>query len=383
MNAGPSYRFHKGSGQAVVTIQGRTYYLGKFDSAESKQKYHRLLAESKVSSTFGIEKKRVSVSEAVVAYLKHSEVYYRGGSEHVALVSACGPLIECYPDLHLSEFGIPQFKVIRQRWIERGASRQYTNAQMKRLLRVAKWWVSEGLADATLHHSLRCVEPLKFGRCTAPETEPVKPVSDEDVRQTVEHLPRVVADMVRFQAIVGCRPGEVCGIKPRMVRKLGDVWQVELEEHKNRWRKHSRVITCGPKAQAILTPYLDSRSPDSYCFSPDEANAQRRAEKHAKRKTPLSCGNRPGSNQTSSPKRKAGACYTANSYCKAIHYACKKAGVALWGPNRLRHSAATKLRELEGIESASLLLGHKSLTITEVYAEKSRKQAERIAIAYG
>ena len=41
----PSYLRHKPSGQARVSINGQTIYLGKYGSKESKERYHRLLAE--------------------------------------------------------------------------------------------------------------------------------------------------------------------------------------------------------------------------------------------------------------------------------------------------------------------------------------------------
>ena len=37
----PKYRHHKGSGQALVVIKDRRIYLGKYDSPESKETYHR------------------------------------------------------------------------------------------------------------------------------------------------------------------------------------------------------------------------------------------------------------------------------------------------------------------------------------------------------
>nr|MBA3482772.1 hypothetical protein [Pirellulales bacterium] len=40
----PKYRFHKGSGQALVEIDGRRIYLGKHNSAESREQYRRLIA---------------------------------------------------------------------------------------------------------------------------------------------------------------------------------------------------------------------------------------------------------------------------------------------------------------------------------------------------
>ena len=41
----PSYRLHKASGQAVVTLRGRDHYLGSYGSAESHTDYKRLIAE--------------------------------------------------------------------------------------------------------------------------------------------------------------------------------------------------------------------------------------------------------------------------------------------------------------------------------------------------
>ena len=41
----PSYRLHKATGQARVTINGKTYYLGKHGSEESQQKYKQALAD--------------------------------------------------------------------------------------------------------------------------------------------------------------------------------------------------------------------------------------------------------------------------------------------------------------------------------------------------
>jgi len=41
----PAYRYHKARDCAVVTLHGRDHYLGVFDSPESWEKYHRLVAE--------------------------------------------------------------------------------------------------------------------------------------------------------------------------------------------------------------------------------------------------------------------------------------------------------------------------------------------------
>ncbi|MBN2024517.1 MAG: hypothetical protein JW809_17185, partial [Pirellulales bacterium] len=41
----PSYRRHKPSGQAVVTLAGRDIYLGKWNTRASRAEYDRLVGE--------------------------------------------------------------------------------------------------------------------------------------------------------------------------------------------------------------------------------------------------------------------------------------------------------------------------------------------------
>ncbi len=93
------------------------------------------------------------------------------------------------------------------------------------------------------------VQPLRAGRTTALETEPVRSVSDELVEATLPHLPPVIADMARLQMVIGCHPGELCAIKPSMVERFESVWEIHLGKHKTAHRcpptfpvrKHRRV----------------------------------------------------------------------------------------------------------------------------------------------
>jgi integrase len=378
----PTYRFHKASNQAICCILGRTYYLGEFDSKESRDKFNKLVAEYLTNPSFGIEKGRQSIAESVVAFLKHAKSYYGEGSEFEKYSRALAPMVELYSDLNIRDFGIQEFKAIREQWIRKKHAREYVNKQAKRIIAFVKWLVGEGMLEPTVHQALRCVQPLKKGRCNCPESEPVRPVDEATIEKTIPHLSPVVADMVRLQSLIGCRPGELVKLKPAMVDTSGSVWVITIEEHKNSWRGHLRKIYVGPKAQAILKPYLD-RPKDAFCFSPAESMEQRLQARASNRITAMSCGNRRGSNRVSSPKKKPGQSYSTITYCKAIHYACRKARIPLWSPNQLRHKVATELREREGVESASVILGHAHLPTTEIYAEASTKKALEVALRHG
>lgn len=50
----------------------------------------------------------------------------------------------------------------------------------------------------------------------------------------------------------------------------------------------------------------------------------------------------------------------------------------VWHPHQLRHNAATRLRREYGLEAAQVILGHKTLSVTELYAEKNVEAARRI-----
>ena len=83
------------------------------------------------------------------------------------------------------------------------------------------------------------------------------------------------------------------------------------------------------------------------------------------------------------PKRSPGDRYTKDSYARAIARACRKAGVEAWTPNQLRHSRATSLRKMYGIESAAVVLGHSDLDTTQIYAEADFEKAENIMRTVG
>jgi integrase len=58
--------------------------------------------------------------------------------------------------------------------------------------------------------------------------------------------------------------------------------------------------------------------------------------------------------------------------------ACDKAKVPRWHPHQLRHKAATWLRKEFGLDVARVVLGHRSPTITEQYAEIEFSKAQEI-----
>lgn len=383
----PKYRRHSG-GQARVTIAGKDYMLGPFGSAKSKREYDRLIGEYIVSGrqkSFGVKQDELLLSELLVAYVKHAKQAYgvskRG--EYYKVKLAVRPLRRLYGSVGVLQFGVLQWKNIRQYVVDgkngkegdpiRVPTRRYVNTFMQRVTRIFRWAAGDGdMYPGELALKLERIEPLKVGRTNARETDDIEGVPDEIVEKTLEHLPPVIADMVRIQRLVGCRPGELCCLTAGMVDRSGDIWTVDLRQHKTAHRGKKRVLYIGPKAQVVLSPYL-LRGPDEFLFRPRDSERKRRQALHEQRVTPLSCGNKPGTNRTAKPLRRPGVAYSSNSYARAISRTCKAKGIPAWSPNKLRHACATQVRDECGIEAASSVLGHSDVETTKIYAKRNEK----------
>lgn len=387
IDSAPRYRRHKATGQAVVRLQGRDVYLGKYNSAASREAYRRFIAQwSQHGGQLPIASHAITVTELIVSYMQFATTYYVKDGEPTdevrMLATALKIARELYGRTPANEFGPLALQAVRDVMIRKGWCRSHINKQCDRVKRMFKWGTQQQLVPGGIYEALRCVSGLKRGRTVAREGRKVLPISDADVMATLEHLPFVVADMVQLQRLTGARPGEICDLRPGDVNRKADPWEYVPASHKTEHHDRPRVIFIGPKAQEILRPYL-LRPADAYCFSPREAEGRRRAAQHEARKTPMSCGNVPGSNRKAKPRRPAGAKYDRNSYGRAIRRAAEKAGVGTWSPHRLRHTFATEVRKSFGLEAVQVCLGHAAAQVSEIYAERDFAKAAAVARQIG
>ncbi|MEM8494357.1 MAG: site-specific integrase [Planctomycetota bacterium] len=383
----PSYRKHRASGQAIVTLGGRDFYLGPHGTKASKAEYDRLVAEwlaSGRSRSYGASAGDLTVVELIADYLRYAAAYYgkspRG--EFANMKRAATPLKTLYGRTTAAEFGPQQLKALREKLVAEGNSRPYINTLIKRVVRIFRWAAGEGKLPPDVPSALSLVSSLRKGRTPARETAPVRPVDADLVEATLPHLSAVVRAMVEFQRLTGCRPGEVCGLRAGDIDRSAEVWEATLAEHKTAHHGRSRTLYVGPLAQGVITPYL-LRADEAYCFSPTEAVEQLRRQRGERRQTPLSCGNRPGMNRKRKPSRSAGERYTTESYARAIRRACEQNGLKRWTPNQLRHLVATRVRRDFDLDAAKTVLGHSQVGTTEIYAEKDRLRAIEVARAIG
>jgi integrase len=371
-------------------------YLGAWGSPESHERYaevvRRLLLGLDVTEaptlTSGATTSMpmLTVSQLADRFLAFARDYYTRdgvptGEAKVAELSVNAAVSE-YGDLPAAAFGPLCLETVRDRLVDKGLSRKTVNARVRRIVAMFKWGAAKELVPSSTHHALTMVSGLRMGRTKAKEPVPVQPVADDVVDATVAHLPPIVADMVRFQRLTGCRPGEVCALRPCDIDRTEDVWLYTPATHKTAHHGKARTIYIGPQAQGIVLKYLARRA-DAFCFSPRDSEAKRLAERHACRTTPMSCGDRPGTNRKASPLRRAGSSYSKDSYGRAVTRACTAAKVAKWSPNQLRHTAATEIRKRFGLEAAQVMLGHSTCSVTQVYAERDQAKGSLVARQIG
>jgi integrase len=432
----PSYRQRSGYTQALVTLtdsatgKRRDYWLGEADSPQSREAYHRLIAEWEAKGRRlpdppakpGVGSGALSpltVSELIRQYWRWARDYYSGACANGVKMSL-RVLRECYGSTDAAAFGPNALRVVREAMI-RGRTdgqrprqpwcRKTVNTRVGHVVRMFRWAASRELLSPLAFQALQTLPALKRGRCGAPDHAPVGPVPRAEVDAVRPFISRQVAALIDLQLLTGARPGELLHLRARDLdtTPADGVWVYRPAQHKNAHRLIQRSIYLGPRAQQVLAPFMADRPIDAFLFSPAEAERERRTMRHARRKTPLSCGNRPGTNRTECPRRELGDCYTTASYRRAIERACdlafpppehlrpgmvgrcRESESALltrlnageraellewrrahrWHPNQLRHTAGTLIRRECGLEAAQLILGHSSAVVTDaVYAER-------------
>jgi len=447
----PAYRQRKGYTQAIVTLtdavtkRRKDYWLGEHGSPESRELYHRVLAEYEALGRRLPDLPDVAPIAAPAAAdapdVNDLAIQYWRRVAREFLPKRCNAIKATLRLLRqmdgstlASQYGPKRLRLLREAMISgdpaadpprKPWSRTTVNDRVRIVVSVFRWGVTQEMVPASVADALGMLEPLKRGRSRAKEGKKVGPVPEFLLEATLPHLPSPVRAMVRLQLLTGARPGEIVGLRGCDIGRDGrtGLLVARLTEHKTAHLGAERDVYFGPEAEAVLEPFLKERNPNRPLFSPAEAEAERRASQHAKRKTPIGYGNRPGTNRVEDPERGPGDAYTVDSYRRAIQYACDRAfpppehlrprengdgrretekrclarltdrekrelaewrRTHRWHPHQLRHSAATRIRREFGLEAAQLVLGHSSAAITDaVYAERDQTKVVEVVRRVG
>lgn len=437
----PSYRQRKGYDQAIVTLTDavtkhrRDYWLGAYGSPESRELYHQVLAEWEAAGRRLPQAPTnadgpvggVTINEMTNAYWRWAKFAY-SSSEVSSTAQIIRMLRQMFGSLAAASFGPKRLRLVREAMVSGDPdadpprvpwSRPTVNKQVHRLCFIFKWAAGQEMIPISVYQQLKAIEPLKRGRTKAREPEPVGPVADHLVNAIEPFVSRQVWALVQLQRLTGARGGELFRLRPvglKMDEKSG-IWTYSPTDHKTAHHGKSRTLYFGPRAQAVIRPFLTDRPVDGFLFSPAEAETERAGRRRAERTTPLGQGNGPLTNCKVESTRKPGDHYTHDSYHRAIQRACddafpppahlartrvpargrkenstrweneaewkKRLGSVGWAelkawrkahrwhPHQLRHAAGTRIRREFGLEAAQIALGHSSALVTDaVYAER-------------
>lgn len=397
----PTYRLHKQSGQAIVSLPrgGGSYddrLLGPYDTPESRKEYRRVLAEWEANGN-APPPRRDDVSDLTIAELclrfwreVESERMYCA-AEVAAFRHSLQPLLDLYAGLEVNDLSPLKLKAVREKMIQAGLARKVINQRVGRIKRLVGWAVENELVPVTVHDALLRVKGLRKGKTIARDYPRVRPVPYSTLESLLPHLPGVLRAALVVQYFCGCRAGELLRMRPVDVDRTGATWIYRPQGHelftaegeaagwqaghKTEWRDHDRTIAIGPEAQRWLAPYLLKCDAEQFVFRPDVAQAERRAARREARHTPM----RPMDAKREARKtvRKYRPRYTTDSLDSALAHACRKAGMPRFGVHRLRHARATDLKR-QGVsrDDIAAVLGNPSCVDLYIDMEEADRAAE-------
>ena len=417
----PSYRFHKARNCAVVTLDGKDHYLGPFNSPESWERYHRLVAEWLATRALphtpaAASAAPLTIAELLLAYWNFAQTYYvkdgQPTSEQDTIRQALRFVRGLYGSTAAHEFTPKKLKAVRQamaehtitrkfkvrnpdtgavQWQEKvlrtGLTRRFINKQISRIKRLFAWAVEEELLPVAVHAALLRVKGLKKGKSPAREKPRITPVAPAQVEAVLPHVPPTVKAMILVQRLCGSRPQDMVELRSADIDRSGAVWEYRPRRHKTQHHngeddpERERVVYFGPRAQAILKPFLTD-VPEDYLFSPIRAEEARNALRRQLRQCPMtpSQASRQPKGRKRAPLRDH---YDVASYRRAIRRACLKLGLFVWHPNQLRHSRLTEIRKRFGLEASRVCGGHREVGVTQHYAEQDKSLAHEVMAEIG
>lgn len=368
----PKYRLFKARNKGFVEVNSKRQYLpGKYNSPESLKAYadfiKKLLSENCDPENQFVVNESITVEILCVQFLDWAKSYYIKHGQPTGMYKrfqkcVVPPLLDMYGKTPVSKFGPRALKHIRNKLINKNLCRTEINQRIKYIKQMFSWGVENELVTPETAGALRYVKSLRKEEQNVRESVPMSAVPNEYVDAVLPYLPEPIADMVRINKAVGCRPSEVCHLRWIDINKSEeeDIWIYTPWKYKTEHRKKQRHIPLLPEVQHILERYKH-RPVNEYIFSPRET--LKLFSKKKKRKDDYRFHD----------------CYTISGYANAIKRACKRANIPSWAPYQLRHTFATNTRTLVGIEVAQLLLGHAQISTTELYAEKTFEAIKAVA----
>jgi hypothetical protein len=175
----PTYRLHKATQQAVVTIAKHDYYLGKYGTKESHDQYNALVNKWQTvkgeltatalrkalrgrSSRATAKKDAISLLDAAKSYRDWSKKRY-STAEHANIEGMLKVVLSLYLHEKAENIGPAELRKIRSQMLAKDWSRKYVNSQIGRIKRWYKWLAAQPYIQSAVYNDLKMVEGLRRG----------------------------------------------------------------------------------------------------------------------------------------------------------------------------------------------------------------------------
>ena len=381
------------SGQARVCLSGHFHYCGVFGTLEAAQHYATLVAQWEENGRRPIDplpdveqlRPMRDLFARYEAYLDASGRYRKGGvptSQRHMVTVAIREFVHAFGDAPASRYS--EALLLRHRddlEARVRLTRTGINRKIGMLKAALRWMFGRGLLSRDQWLGTSAIDPLTRHQLGGRDRKQAKrAVSLEDVEKVAVCLPRVPAAMLRLQALVGLRPGEVCAMRwqdidrtPIVVNGV-ECWTYRVDSAKTEHHGHETTYPLAPKARAILEGF--AADSERFIFSPRQTMLDLHEERRAARETPIT---KQTTLRDSSPRREFADRYDAFSYRQAIERGIQKAKVKPFTPHEVRHGFVTRVALRCGTMAASVAVNHRRITTTEGYLHADRALAYEVA----
>jgi integrase len=334
----PPLKPYKGGARVRCTYKGQPFerHFGPWGSTKSKDEYARFCNDWRTRgplAAMGLAV--VMIGELVANYTEWAATEYRKrgreSSEMHCQRSALRVLVERFGGEDVSDFTPDKLREYQRACVEKKWAADTVKGYTNRVLQCFRFAVERGHYPGEMLDRLRAVRNVRRGESMGKRSKKRVPVPLEHVEAVMPHLDKrdavraMLETMIRAQLFVGCRPIEICVMRPVDLDRTKSEWMytVPAAWHKLDHFGRDQIYWIGPRAQALLLPYLEGRGPEEPLFHlPTKTTAVKRVW-----------------------------------YERKIGEACVKAGVPEWNPHRLRHTRATAVADASGTEDGSRVIG--------------------------
>lgn len=370
----PPIKVHRKSRRCFALYRGVQHWLGPADPPEPpwhpevRRSYAELLAllataEPRPAAPAN-PPTSLTVAEVFARWQAEEAPRYGESRERVNVELAFAPLLKLYTRTPAAEIDALALEKVRGAMIALRWSRVTINNNCGRIRTVWRWAERQRLLPRGSWANLRTLPPLLANDARVKESPRRRATTWEELQQVLGCCVPPLRAALLVQWWTGCRSQDVRRMKVGQVDRRESIWIYHPHTHKNAWRGQERDVLIGPRAQEVLLPWLEDKTPVEWVF-PCHAHMPR----HVRKPYDWFHGER---------------CYSCRSYGSAGSRAARRAGVEGWSPYTLRHAAKRRITRAEGLDAARSFLGQSSIQATDGYAHsRDMEVAAAVAARHG